>query len=358
MKKVAILGTVGVPACYGGFETMVENILGDNCSPDVEYTIFCSASNYKEKLTTYKGAKLVYLPFKANGVQSMIFDSVSILKSIKGFDTVVMLGVNFTFLFPIFKLFSKSKLIANIDGVEWKRDKWGTFTKKLIRASENTAKKYADVIIADNNGIVKNIEEKYQHKSVMIAYGGDHVMRELSQEQVDEYLTKYGVKSKEYSMSLCRIEPENNCEMILKAYAQNGLPLIFVGNWSRSAYGQRLQDTYSKYDNIKILPAIYELDELYALRSNCKYYLHGHSVGGTNPSLVEAMFCKCNILCYDVIYNKESTEYKANYFTDSESLSALVTGNESVCNNAQVMYDIAFESYRWKVIAQRYEKLY
>ena len=358
MKKVAILGTVGVPACYGGFETMVENILGDNCSPEVEYTIFCSESNYHQKLESFRGAKLKYIKWKANGAQSMIYDSVSLLKCIKGYDTVVMLGVNFAFLFPIFKLFSKSKLIANIDGVEWKRDKWGKFTKKLIKASESIAKKYADVIIADNNGIIKNIEDKYQHKSIMIAYGGDHVECGLTQEQTNDFLAKYNVKTKEYSMALCRIEPENNCEMILKAYAQNGLPLIFVGNWSRSAYGQKLQETYSKYDNIKITPAVYELDELYALRSNCKYYLHGHSVGGTNPSLVEAMFCNCNILCYDVVYNKESTEYKANYFTDSESLSELVTGEETVCNNAQIMYDIALKSYRWKVIAEKYEELY
>ncbi len=357
MKKVAIIGTVGVPAAYGGFETLVENIIGENCSEEVAYTVFCSSKDCPQQLESYKGAKLVYIPFKANGVWSIVYDGISLLKAIRGFDVVVVLGVSGGIFFPLFRLLCRSKFIVNIDGLEWKREKWNRLAKGLLHLSERLALRTADVVIADNQGIVDYISPRFKKKTVLIAYGSDHVKREVSVERSEKILSSYGVCAKGYAISLCRIEPENNCEMILQSFATNNLPLIFVGNWDKSDYGIQLKKYYSQFANIQILDAIYDLDTLYVLRSNSKCYVHGHSAGGTNPSLVEAMFCGCNIAAYDVVYNRETTEGKAMFFKNGEELVALTT-QEAAIDNSPTMQEIAAKRYMWATIAKQYEALY
>ena len=115
MKKVAIIGTVGVPASYGGFETLVENMIGKNASEDVEYLVYCSGKSYKERLVSYKGAKLDYISLKANGFQSTPYDIISMIKTTNKFDVALVLGVSGCIFLPIFRLWFKKKLIVNID---------------------------------------------------------------------------------------------------------------------------------------------------------------------------------------------------------------------------------------------------
>lgn len=354
MKRVAIIGTVGVPAAYGGFETLVENIIGDNASEGIEYTVFCSSKDCPDRLKEYKGARLKYVALRANGVQSIIYDAISMLRCLFGYDTVVVLGVSGGVFMPFFKLLSRAKLVVNIDGMEWKRGKWGRRTKQFLHFSENMALRFANVVVADNQAIVDYISENYNKHSELIAYGGDHVVRSVG--GVDKILSSYGVDSNEYSMSLCRIEPENNCEMILKAYAESGQRLLFVGNWERSEYGRKLKEEYSKCKNISCVDAVYDVDTLYVLRAHSRFYIHGHSAGGTNPSLVEAMFCGCNVVAYDVVYNRETTENLAVYFSDEDSLQQIVT-DDKLCNR-EVMNEVAQRRYRWATIAQQYETLY
>ncbi len=338
MTKVAIIGTVGVPANYGGFETLVENIIGENASPDVEYTIFCSSKDSQSTLKSYKGAKLKYVGLKANGVQSIIYDGLSLMRSIRGYDVVVALGVSGGIFFPLFRLLSRSRFIVNIDGLEWKRDKWGTVAKFILHLSERLAVIFSDVIVADNQGIVDYVTSAYNKPSSLIAYGADHVVRTVSQELIDTTLASYELKSKQYAITVCRIEPENNCDKILKSFADSGYPLIFIGNWDKSEYGRNLKNAYANISNIKIVDAIYDLDTLHILRANSQYYIHGHSAGGTNPSLVEAMYCKCNIVAYDVVYNRETTENKAQYFNDTYELTNIILNKESYLNNADFIH--------------------
>lgn len=356
--KVAIIGTQGVPARYGGFETLVENIIGDNCSPNIQYTIYCSSKDLSTRLSNYKGAHLKYTPLKANGIQSIPYDILSLIKTMWKYDVVVALGVSGGIFFPIYRLFCHKKLIVNVDGLEWKRNKWGKLTKLFLRLSEEMALRFSDIAIADNQGIVNYIQKRYKKDSVLIAYGSDHVKREISESGHNEILKSFNLESKEYFISVCRIEPENNCELILNVFAHTGKRLIFVGNWERNDYGHTLKETYSQYENISIVNSIYDLNTLYVLRHNCKTYIHGHSAGGTNPSLVEAMFCKCNILAFDVIYNRETTENKAHYFRDEIDLALLTSGDKVTMNNADLMYEIAERRYTWAIIAKQYEKLY
>ena len=355
MRKVAIIGTVGVPASYGGFETLVENIIGDNASKDFEYTIFCSSKSYPEKQKEYKGVKLKYINMKANGVQSTPYDILSMMKTTNKYDVALVLGVSGCIFLPIFRLWFRNKLIVNIDGLEHRRGKWGKFAKWFLRKSEAMAVHYADIVVADNKGIQDYVTETYHKNSALIAYGGDHVERQVADEVQDRVLKEYGVKKEDYAISVCRIEPENNCHVILDAFSKTNKKLIYIGNWERSDYGKTLKGKYSKFPNINIHTPEYDLDTLYALRSHAAMYIHGHSAGGTNPSLVEAMFFGKPILAFDVIYNRATTDEQAYYFKDSDSLLKLIN-QEGL--NGDVMRNIAQKHYTWKKIASQYETLY
>ncbi|MDE5570985.1 MAG: DUF1972 domain-containing protein [Prevotella sp.] len=354
-KRVIIIGTVGVPANYGGFETLVENIIGDNASTDIEYTIFCSSKVYTENRSEYKGAKLKYIGLKANGGQSTLYDIVSMLKTSNKYDVALILGVSGCIFLPIYRLWFKKKVIVNIDGLEHQREKWGRLAKWFLRKSEAMAVKYSDVVVADNKGIQDYVTGTYHKDSVLIAYGGDHVERVVSEEKQMEVLCQYGVEKEAYAISVCRIEPENNCHIILEAFATSGKRLVYIGNWERSEYGRWLKNRYSKFANITIHAPEYDLDTLYVLRSHAAAYIHGHSAGGTNPSLVEAMFFGKPILAFDVIYNRATTNNQAYYFSNTDELIGLL---EHTYMDGTSMKNIAKEQYTWRKIASQYEALY
>lgn len=355
MKRVAIIGTQGVPANYGGFETLVENIIGEHCSDNIEYTVYCSAKDMPQRLDEYKGAKLKYINWRANGVQSVFYDITAMIRSIRGYDTILVLGVSGCTFLPIFKLLSRAKVIVNIDGLEYRRDKWTRSIRKFLLLSEVAAVKNAHTIIADNKGIADYVTWRYKKDAKLIAYGGDHALRNVAQEKQDEILSTYGLVKNAYSISVCRIEPENNCHITIDAFAKSGKPLVFVGNWQRNEYSRGLKERYGNCSNIKLIDSIYDLDILYTLRSNARCYIHGHSAGGTNPSLVEAMFLGRPILAYDVVYNRETTYQKAYYWKNSEQLQQLVERNDLTGNNTML---VAQQHYTWASISKQYEELY
>lgn len=356
--KVAIVGTVGVPARYGGFETLVENIIGDNCTSEIQYTVYCSGKSYAQKKNEYKGALLKYVPLKANGVQSIPYDIISILRAIGKSDIVLILGISGCVILPFVRLFTKKPIVVNIDGLEHRRNKWGPKVRKFLKWSEQVAIKYASKIIVDNKAIQDYVKSEYNKESVLIAYGGDHVQCDV-QAVEEAILAKNELLTGNYSFSVCRIEPENNVHVILETFALSKKVLVFVGNWNNSEYGRQLLLKYGNCQNIIMLHPIYDIPTLNVLRSNCCFYLHGHSAGGTNPSLVEAMFFCKPIFAFDCTYNRESTENQACYFKDIEDLKILINlpfdffeeyGNK--------MREIAHKRYRWKMIAQQYEGLY
>lgn len=355
MKRVAIVGTQGVPAHYGGFETLVENLLIFCSLKDVQYTIYCSSRDQKQSLKEYKGAKLRYVNLSSHGKQAIIYDVVCFIRSIKGFDTILVLGTPGCLFLPILKLFSKSKVVINIDGLEHKRYKWNYFAKKILLYSEILSVKYGDIIISDNKGIQDYVMKQYNKSSELIAYGGDQAIRKVSEEFILSVLNKYSLEKQDYAFAVCRIEHENNCHIVLQAFSQCDKKIMFVGNFNRSKYGQELKQKYKNYKNIILNEPIYDLDVLFVLRNNCNMYIHGHSAGGTNPSLVEAMFFGCPILAYDVVYNRETTENKAYYFKDSGSLKKLLSSNKL---NGNAMKRIAQKRYTWTFITKKYEKLY
>lgn len=361
MKKIAIIGTQGVPAQYGGFESLAENLIGSLKSNDIEYTVYCSGKAYNEKQSEYKGAKLEYINFDANGAQSIIYDIISLVKASRKHDIILVLGVSGCCFLPLYRLFArKKKLIINIDGLEHRRDKWGKWAKIFLKFSEKMAIKYADTIITDNKGIQDYVIDEYGKYSVLIAYGGDHALANtLTSEEQLEILDKYNLKSEEYAITVCRIEPENNCHITLDAFSQTNKRLVFIGNWGKSEYGKSLKKKYSKFENITILNPIYNIDTLFALRKNAALYIHGHSAGGTNPSLVEAMFFEIPIVAYRVVYNVETTQNKASYFKNVAELKTIIQNNGiNLRQQAKELRLIANNQYTWQTIVSQYEATY
>jgi len=352
-KKLAILGIVGVPANYGGFETLVEHIL-DLLPKFYDVTVFCESKSYPEKLDTYKGANLVYLNMKANGAGSIIYDAISLLKTYKNHDYILLLGVSGALMIPILRPFTKAKIVTHIDGLEWKRDKWGFFAKKFLKLSETLAVRFSHGVIADNKHIQEYIQEEFRRESFLIAYGANHANAVKS----EHYVKKFSFLSSPYVFTVCRIEPENNVEMQLRAFmeCEIGMPYVVVGNWNASDYGMKLYHEYSKIKNIILYNPIYETEELNVLRSNCYFYLHGHSAGGTNPSLVEAMYLGLPVIAYGVNYNRETTFGKAMYFSDFDELKKLLFQIRDL-DRDQMKLDLAKlakKNYSWRAITKKY----
>lgn len=357
LKKISIIGTVGIPAKYGGFETLTE-YLTKNLGTVYDITVYCSLKNSHTNQNKHNNANLSYINLKANGIQSIPYDIISIFRALKSSDVLLILGVSGCLVLPIVKLISKNKILVNIDGLEWKRAKWGKFAKWFLKLSEKIAVKYADEIITDNKVITDYVKSDYGASSHLIAYGADHVTHESFDKQLIE---NYPFVKIDYAFKVCRIEPENNIHVILSAFSK--LPnnnIVCVGNWTNSEYGIMLREEYKTFKNIFLLDPIYNQKVLNQLRSNCSIYIHGHSAGGTNPSLVEAMQLKLPVFAYGIQYNIETTENKAFYFSNAAELILLLknTNKNDLSLIADNMKAIAEKRYTWLAISQAYSSLF
>ena len=356
-KKIAVIGTMGLPAKYGGFETLVEHLTKE-LHQDFDITVYCSAKSYSEKLVTYNNCKLHYINMEANGMQSILYDMRAIFHALKYADVLLILGVSGCITLPFIKLFSRKKIIVNIDGLEWKRQKWNRFAKWFLKLSERFAVKAADAVIGDNKVIQDYVAQTYSKKAHLIEYGGNHCSaRSLSQKT----LKKYPFLNAKYAFKVCRIEPENNIEIILEAFSkEDSLPLVIIGNWDNSTFGQQMKLKYQDFKNLFLLEPIYNQDILNEIRSNCYLYIHGHSAGGTNPSLVEAMSLGLPIFCFDINYNLETTQNSAIYFNSSEELLSSIqnTSKENLLSIGSHMMEIAQKKYTWSNISRQYKFLF
>ncbi|MDR0894963.1 MAG: DUF1972 domain-containing protein [Prevotellaceae bacterium] len=357
MKRIAIIGTQGVPAHYGGFETLAENLIG-YCSPDIVYTVFCSSKGLPTHFKTYKGARLRYVPLQSNGIQSILYDIVSMLCALSGYDVILILGVSGGIFIPLLKALTCARILVNTDGLEYRRAKWGWLPRLFLHMSEQAAVCFAHVVIADNIGIAEYVRTRYRRTPALIAYGGDHAIVEVSETVQTAILKQLNLSRRRYGLSICRIEPENNLDMVLEAFAETGETVVIVGNWEVGAFARSLKRQYKDYPNIRLLDAVYDIELLYVLRTNMSYYVHGHAAGGTNPSLVEAMFFGRPILAYQVIYNRATTANSACYFRNSEELCRLLRQATSLQQEEEELKRIACERFRWDIIAREYEALY
>jgi glycosyltransferase involved in cell wall biosynthesis len=354
MLNIAILGTVGVPANYGGFETLAENLVRyhDAASLKSALTVYCSSKSYPSKEPIYLSARLKYVSLNANGAQSILYDIWSLLSAVwQRNNVILLLGVSGAIVLPLVRLVSSARIVTNIDGIEWRREKWQGLAKRFLRFSEKIAVHFSHELISDNGAIAEYVQQAYGADAHVIAYGGDHAIG-VDAVPVDELALP-----EKYAFSVCRIEPENNVHLLLEAFsALKSNALVMVGNWHSSDYGRTLRKEYAACSNLLLLDPIYDLGKLKTLRAQATHYVHGHSAGGTNPSLVEAMHFGMPVLAFDCNFNRNTTEDRAFFFKTSAALAHLMqtmdeTAAERVGHN---MLEIAQRRYTWRVVAQQY----
>lgn len=357
-RKLAIVGTNGLPGNYGGWDQLVKQF-SLKISDDIDLVVFNPVKKNELKCKQINKAKLVYVPFRANGWQSIPFDGWSLIHAAFTCDVIFVCGISGAIFFPFVRVFNK-KIVLNPDGSEWRRSKWALPVKLFLRFSEWIGVHTAHAIVADNKIIQEDLLRQYNINSKCIEYGSDHVKKYIFDSRLNE---TYGIFPQKYAFKVCRIEPENNIEMILSAFSEFvDLPLVLIGNWNNSQFGTQLRKKYKVYDHLTLLDPIYDECLLNQFRSNCAIYVHGHSVGGTNPSLLEAMGLGLNILAYAAPYNIETTEGMAAYFSNKQELlhhlHSFELAHSSINKNGNLMFEIAQRRYQWIRVIQDYEQLF
>ena len=359
MKKIAIIGSAGIPPRYGGFETLAQNLVL-NLYSKFRFIVYCSKKQYSkaERLKPNNYAELVYIPANPNGFQSVIYDLMSIIHAVINADILLILGISGCLFLPVIKLFSGRKIITHVNGLEWKRNKWNPLVRLFLILSEFLAVKFSDEIIADNQAIKDYIKKRYNYKPQLIEYGGDHSVDLPGQTGIK---TCFKDLIKPYALTISRIEPENNIHVIL--YAFSNIPekyVVIAGNWNNSRYGRKLRKKYSLCPNIFLYNSIYDLNLLNKLRSGCEIYIHGNSAGVTNPSLVEAMYAGKPVIAYDAVYNRITTMDKAIYFKDQEDLVKIIrnVSKAELEKNKTNMENIARNRYNWTQVSEKYTGLF
>jgi len=357
-RKVGIIGTNGLPGKYGGWDQLVNHIT-KNLRADFTFLVYTSSATADPTLKEYNGAKLKIIRLKANGIQSIPYDILSMLHAVIKCDVLFICGTSGCIFLPFIRLFGK-KIVLNPDGQEWKRKKWSKPVQWFLKLSETVGVKFSSLVVADNVKIQEYILRNYKKESSLIEYGGDHVINlDLS----PDTSIKYSISAGKYAFKVCRIEPENNIDIILETFkSKQNIDLLLIGNWDFSVYGRNLRNHYCQYKNLKLLDPIYDQVTLDELRSNCGLYIHGHSVGGTNPSLVEAMNLSLCIVAFNVDYNIETTENSALYFKNKEDLLTILNDFESNLIDLEKykikMKEIASRRYKWSIITEKYAKAF
>jgi glycosyltransferase involved in cell wall biosynthesis len=356
--KVHIVGTAGIPASYGGFETLTENLCKELAS-QCDFTVYCSSVKKSVRLKSYLGAKLVHIPLKANGWQSVPYDCLTLLIASFRADVILMLGYSGAFVMPFLKLFGK-KVICNIGGTDSTREKWGSVTQRIIRLFEYLTVKNSTRLVVDNQYIKEKYLSEFSKDPELIAYGGDHV---IANNNTNAFLEQYPFLDDDYCLSLSRAQEDNNIHILLHAFRElSDVKLVVISNWFTSDYGKDLYESYSNFgDNIILLDAIYDQEILDVIRSNARLYIHTHSACGTAPSLVEAMYLNLPVFCFDCEANRYSTDGFSKYFSDAEELGVLIRKYyhppflETI---SKKLSRLAREKYTWRQVAKSYLQLF
>lgn len=374
-KKLAIIGARGV-GNHGGFETVVGEL-----APrlrDRGYEVFCSVRELKcvEPSSRLSGVTFLVFPlsfpksYSLGKMFEVLYDSYFILKcslSLKC-DALYCLGVGSGIPLLLTRWLCPF-LVVNVDGLEWERAKFGTLTKLFLRVSFLASCIAASRIVVDNNHLMNYLPRWSREKAVCIPYGVSSIRSGTAfpRSSPDERLEFIDSHKNGYWLVVARLEPENSIHTILEAYAlsQSTKPIVVVGGCSSRRYEKRLSNIVNGMDDMKkviMTGPIYDRELLDSFRRGCMTYIHGHSVGGTNPSLLEAMSVGNIIIAHDNVFNREVSGSTALYFGDAQVLAAIMNRLERIPSDFVGYGASARErvetSYRWEDVVAAHERLF
>jgi len=353
--NIAIIGTRGIPNHYGGFEQVAQYLSEGLVQKGHRVTVY-NSSNHPYKQATWNGVEIIhcYDGEQFIGTAGQFIYDLNCIRNArkKDFDVILFLGYTSSSvwgrLFP-----SRAVIISNMDGMEWKRSKYKGPVKRFLRYAEKLAVKHSDQLVADSTAVQQYLDARYQLRSSYIPYGA--VIHEGANEAA---LQTYGLLKQGYYMLMARMEPENNIEMILDGFCKTSSTdrFIVVGNTAND-FGKKMAAKYRDDDRVHFTGAIFNQETIHALRQYCKIYFHGHSVGGTNPSLLEAMASEALIAAHDNEFNRAVLQEDALYFNHADEVMQIINTG-AVLNGAAMQQNNLTkikEQYNWAAIVDAYE---
>lgn len=357
--KIAIIGTRGIPNNYGGFEQFSEHLSVELVRRGHEVAVFNSDNHpYKEK--DYKGVQIIHArdpEDKLGTFGQFIYDRNCIRICRKSdFDIILQLGYTSSSIWSHRLPRKKSKVVTNMDGLEWKRSKFSKPVQRFLRFAEKLAVKNSDLLVADSIGIQEYLQKKYNVESKFIPYGADEI-----KSCNDQHINDLGLEKNGFFLIIARLEPENNIKTIINGVLSSSCktPIIVIGK-KTTVHAKQLISEYVSREQVQFLGGIYNKEILDALRMNCKLYFHGHSVGGTNPSLLEAMACSSLICAHKNAFNQHVLENDGCYFGNAEDVKTIVddidasVNEEWRANNLEKIRTI----YSWNSVINAYENAF
>lgn len=360
--RVAILGTKGIPANYGGFETFAEQLSTRLVARGHEVTVYAEGTGAPAEDGCYQGVRIRYKRRPRWGAASTLaFDVACLWDARRGYDLVYMLGYGAAWACWLPRLFA-SPVWINVDGLEWARSKWGAGARVYLRCMEWTSSWVATRVIADAQAIADRFRKTYPSGAPcsFIAYGADEVRVAETDSSI---LSAWALQPQRYFLVVARPEPENHVLEIIQGYLKHGgdWPLVVVGNVSGANTYQRQLLKMASH-KVVFIGGIYDADQLKSLRVHAACYLHGHSVGGTNPSLLEALACGNWVIAHDNPFNREVARDAADYFRSPEELAQYLDQRVNHAAAEQQQRSgrarrIVAEHYTWNHIVDAYEML-
>jgi len=353
--KIGILGTRGIPNHHGGFEQFAEYLSQFLVEKGHDIYVYNSHTHpFKE--SSWRGVNILHKYDPENKIGTagqFIYDLNCILDSRKrNFDIILQLGYTSSSIWH-WLMPRKSLIVTNMDGLEWKRTKYKPAVRKFLEYAEKLGANYSDYLIADSVGIQEYLKKTYQKDSEYIAYGAESFM-----DPVEDIIAAYGVVKYNYNLLIARLEPENNVETILEGVVKSGIdqPFLVIGK-HETTFGEYLKKKFKDYASIRFLGGIYNIDHLNNLRYWSNLYFHGHSVGGTNPSLLEAMGSQCFIIANDNIFNRSILGEDALFFKYAHDVADKMDlqkedYQEIVQNNLNKIKN----EFSWNLINKKYEQ--
>ncbi|HFI0501776.1 TPA: beta 1-4 rhamnosyltransferase Cps2T [Streptococcus suis] len=380
MQNVFIIGSRGLPAKYGGFETFVQQLVSHQQSKNIQYHVACLSDTSHQEHRAYLRADCFTInPPKLGPARVIAYDMMAISYALHLVKEQQMQSPIFYilgntiggFIAPFAKKIKDvgGVLFVNPDGLEWKRAKWPKPVQAYLKHAEKAMAKQSNLIIADNEGIEDYIQSAYPGtKTTFIAYGTDLSQTSLTSqsEQVREAFANWSIREKDYYLIIGRFVPENNYATAIKEFMKSSTQraLIIVANHEGSAYFQKLKEEtgFERDGRIKFIGTVYDPELLKYLRQECRAYIHGHEVGGTNPSLLEALAQTNENLVLGVDFNRKVAQNGAHYWTkESGNLAQLINqidGQEEAVDLGQIAKERMRNDYTWERIVQQYEELF